>query len=102
MIDGQRIIEEREATHGSFASTATIAQGLKLVMSAGPNFNRLDHVKIEALECIAIKIARILCGNPCETEHWADVSGYAELVLQDLRRTTTGLQEVREHQQGES
>jgi hypothetical protein len=36
----------------------------------------------EALDMILHKIARIVNGNPNETDHWHDIAGYATLVEQ--------------------
>lgn len=90
MSDAERLIAMREHTHGSFSANAAIAQALKLVMSQAPNFEQLDHTKVEALERIAMKLARILCGDADEADHWRDIGGYCELVLQELRGRTRG------------
>lgn len=84
------IVDEREHTHGSFSASAAIAQGLKGVMSLAPNTAELDHVKAEALDLMATKIARILCGEAEEIDHWTDFGGYAELVVRDIRERRAG------------
>jgi hypothetical protein len=67
------LIKDREATHGNFDDTATVAQTLKAVMRRGRNWESLPNQSKEALEMIATKVARIL------NEHWNDVAGYARL-----------------------
>jgi hypothetical protein len=49
-------------------------------MRASPNWIRLTDVQAESLEMIAVKLARILCGDPEYLDHWADVVGYAKLA----------------------
>jgi hypothetical protein len=35
------------------------------------------------------KIARIVCGDPWERDHWVDIMGYAALVLRELDKAQT-------------
>lgn len=78
------ILNEREKTHGSYASTAAMAQMLKDCMKNSQNWLTMDDTQREALDLIATKIARILSGNPREKDHWVDVAGYANLIVRDL------------------
>lgn len=39
----------------------------------------------EALDMIASKLSRVICGDPDTADHWADIGGYAMLVYEDLR-----------------
>jgi hypothetical protein len=48
-------------------------------MSAGKNWDVLKDTQREALELIAMKIARILSGDHNYRDHWDDIEGYAEL-----------------------
>jgi Domain of unknown function (DUF6378) len=75
------LLTGRDGTHGSFATTATMAQGLKAVLHGGRNWPMLTATQREALEAIAVKIARILSGNPEHQDHWADIAGYAKLAV---------------------
>lgn len=74
------VLKEREGTHGSFEGVAKIAQQIKAIMETGEH-NR-PSTQNEALEMIATKIARIICGNATEPDHWRDIMGYAELGLE--------------------
>lgn len=76
------ILAEREKTHGSFPVQAIHSQGIKSML-AKPG---LDPVLAEGLELIAVKLSRIICGNPEEPDHWADIAGYARLVANYLER----------------
>ncbi|AUI65585.1 MULTISPECIES: DUF6378 domain-containing protein [Glaesserella] len=71
------ILNERQQTHGDFATCAQIAQEIKLVIAA--NDNCLSHQKREALEMIAVKMARILNGGHNHKDSWQDIAGYAML-----------------------
>lgn len=88
------VLETRERTHGSFQSNARLSQGLKALMRSEPGWAKLNETQRESLELISTKIARILGGNANFDDHWADVSGYATLIVEDLngghRRGTDG------------
>ena len=73
------LLRDKEATHGNFDDTATVAQTLKAVMRRGRNWESLPNQSKEALEMIATKVARILNGDATDPEHWNDVAGYARL-----------------------
>ena len=79
------VLAEREATHGSFAATALIAQRFKDVSKNTPNWNgNLTDVQRETLEAIFTKIARILSGDPNFPDHWRDIEGQARLASEQL------------------
>ena len=80
------LLTEREKTHGPFMTTAAKAQQLKDAMQGGKNWAELDDIQREALQMIASKIARILSGNWDEIDHWKDIAGYANLVVQEIAR----------------
>lgn len=73
------ILNEREKTHGSFATTAYVSQTLKYHYRANLR-TKLNSIQHEALDLIMMKVARILSGNPNEADHWADIAGYAKLA----------------------
>jgi hypothetical protein len=75
------LIADRDETHGSFDITATTAQQLEALVRASPHWINLTLVQREALDGIAVKVARILSGNPNCRDHWADIAGYAWLGL---------------------
>ena len=80
------ILSERSATHGDFSANATIAQKLKTVFRQSDRWPTLSDVQHEALDLIALKLSRILSGDPQHADHWADIAGYAQLVLGEVRR----------------
>jgi len=74
------LLVEREKTHGSFKNVAQLAQNIKMTMR---NSNRhVNTAQEEALDLIATKMARIICGDPNERDHWKDISGYALLGME--------------------
>jgi hypothetical protein len=79
-----QILSEREQTHGLFREVAGYSQAIKNVMRTSRNWNRLDVAQAQALEVVADKVARILCGDPSFSDHWQDGAGYFELVVRDL------------------
>ncbi len=80
MADRDPILVEREKTHGSFQDVAGCAQDLKAaIRNRKLSSSNIDERQIEALDLICTKIARIICGNPMEPDHWVDIAGYAKL-----------------------
>lgn len=80
--DRDQLLVEREKTHGSFEKTASISQELKAIFHRHGVARGLEHpfsVQVEALDMIAVKLARILSGNPHVKDHWDDIAGYAKL-----------------------
>ncbi len=82
------LIDAHQATHGDFADTAAIAQALKSVLDVAAA--GLGVVQREALDQIAVKIARICAGDPTCAEHWRDLAGYAWLAARDLAGSGQG------------
>ena len=78
------VLTDRGKTHGDFPVQSTICFNLKATMRLGPHALSAPHQ--EALEMIAVKISRILCGNPDEIDHWLDIAGYAKLVSDMLEK----------------
>lgn len=77
MQSATEILAERQSTHGDFASCAEISQDIKLIIAT--NDRNLSHRQREALEMIAVKMARILNGGQDHTDSWQDIAGYAHL-----------------------
>lgn len=78
------ILDERGTRYGTFLQQAIITQRLKAVMGDTPNWIALNDDMTEALEMIAIKIGRILNGDPSYVDSWVDIAGYAQLVADRL------------------
>jgi hypothetical protein len=79
MSDPEALTNERKSTHGDWDTQALTANIFKDNMRDAPNWKGLSPGQAEALDMIATKISRILCGNPSEPDHWDDIAGYAYL-----------------------
>ena len=84
MATVDEILKERAKTHGSFEVTSYSVQTLKMAMQDSPNWPELDTDQKEALEMIAHKIGRILCGDKNHLDSWQDGAGYFTLVANRL------------------
>jgi hypothetical protein len=85
MTDIQAVLAARKKTHGSFEISSYTSQTLKDNMRDTPNWAELDMDQKECLDMVAHKIARILCGNPNEVDHYLDMSGYCTLIVNRLK-----------------
>jgi len=80
-LDRDPLLLEREKTHGSYKDVAQLSQQLKMLFRKyGAAKTTIDVRQAESLEMIAVKLARILCGNANEPDHWRDIAGYAKLA----------------------
>ena len=80
------ILDARETQYGSFMQSANIAVRLKGIMhnAIAQQDLHLMPDQILALDMIAVKISRILSGNPSYRDSWIDIAGYAQLVADRL------------------
>ncbi len=78
-IDIKELLNERNATHGSFVENARVSQKLKDIFRAEPSWDGLNQVHKEAIDHICGKFGRIMAGQPTFDDHWDDISGYALL-----------------------
>lgn len=77
-------LAERGSRYGDFPTHATITQNIKRAMVESKNWETLPDSMKESLEMIAHKIGRILNGDPNYQDSWHDISGYAQLIEQEL------------------
>jgi hypothetical protein len=80
------LIDEREKTHGPFERTASAYCLLQEAIKAAARESNsaASAPVVTAIDMIAMKLARIIAGNPNEPDHWRDIAGYAELVVRSL------------------
>ena len=81
---GDDILEQRGRTHGDFADVSRIAQTIKAALRSSPQWERMKPEQKEALERVATKLARCVCGDLTEPDHVFDVTGYCRLYLSSL------------------
>ena len=80
MSELNKTLAERQKTHGDFRQVAKVAETLMNNIE----FQRLSASQSFAVRMIIGKLARIVCGNPNEPDHWHDIAGYAKLVEDEL------------------
>lgn len=80
------LLQEREKTHGSFATNAQISQELKRSFRYHRGRGTITEVQAEALDMIALKLSRILSGQANHADHWDDIAGYAQLASEEIAK----------------
>lgn len=73
------LLNERNATHGSFIDNSRVSQHLKEIFRSEASWSELDPIHKEAIDHICGKFGRIMAGQPSYDDHWDDISGYALL-----------------------
>jgi hypothetical protein len=81
------LLTERGKTHGDWEQQAATAYAIKEALCLHARV--LPAPIAEALDHIAIKLARIVRGNPLEPDHWRDIQGYARLAELWIEEQTT-------------
>jgi len=76
---------ERGDKYGDFTEQSEISQNIKAAVRNSPNWNNLSADKKESLEAIAMKMSRILNGDPEYDDSWVDIVGYVNLVIRRLK-----------------
>lgn len=84
MTDINEILAEREKTHGSFDTHSILSQAFKEIMQNSLQWKNLPPYQKEALDMVSHKIARILNGEAYFLDHWQDLVGYLQLVVNHL------------------
>lgn len=84
MVDTIALINNREATHGDFASKAGFIQTVKEM--ARVNGDSLSSSQLEALDNIIQKMGRIVYGDANCQDHWEDIAGYAKLASMSITK----------------
>ena len=75
----EQVVGERETTHGDVVEQARISQQIQDVMRSSNHWDSLpDHMK-QSLQMIALKVSRILTGDPFHADSWLDIEGYANM-----------------------
>ncbi len=75
------LLNERQKTHGSYAGNCHISRQIKeVIRQMRESHDNLPSVQAEALDMIAVKIGRIMSGDPNFKDHWDDIAGYATLA----------------------
>ena len=81
----EKTLAERGPRYGNFEVQALVAQNIKAAFYTG-NWCKLAPDQKECLEMIAVKLSRILVGDPDYQDSWHDIIGYTKLVEDRLVR----------------
>lgn len=86
------ITRQRGSVYGPFLHNAIVSQALKDAMrripdpdNEGRRFEDLPLDVREALDLIATKISRIICGDHEYLDNWDDIGGYSKIVADRIR-----------------
>lgn len=79
----EALLEERGAVYGDFRLLAATAQDIKTALHHGPRWRSLLPAEQEALEMMATKMARAVCGRG-HRDNYNDIAGYATLAAEAL------------------
>jgi len=77
-------LAERGKTYGNYREQTAISNKIKEAMREVPSFWDMETDQQDALEMIAVKLSRIVNGDPDYADNWADIAGYATLVKDRL------------------
>jgi len=88
------IIQDRDKTHApsnKYIELANTAQSLKLVFRSAllEQDLWLEDDMMEAIDLICTKMARIAHGDPTHIDHWLDIAGYSQLIVNRLQSQQT-------------
>ena len=80
------ILQDRGKRYGNYMDQTTISGELRRVMDFWANERKakLAYDQADALVMIAVKISRIINGDPDYSDNWRDIAGYATLVADRL------------------
>lgn len=80
------VLDEREDQYGSYMQSSDTAIKIKSAMhnAIARNDLHLYPDQLMSLDMIAVKVSRIVNGNPSYRDSWLDIAGYAMLVADRL------------------
>jgi hypothetical protein len=82
----EKILAERPSQHGEFEENARATWRIMEALQAERNWATLGAGQKHALYMIAHKMGRILAGDPNFPDHWEDIEGYAECVVNRIKK----------------
>lgn len=85
-MDTEDILIERGRRYGNYLQQTEISQELIGIMQYfwKDRKAKLAADQVDALMMIAVKISRIINGDPDYADNWRDIAGYATLVADRL------------------
>lgn len=88
-MDIKETLNERGGTHGRFEHNSQYSQSFKRLIRQTRNYGLFSDLQQEALDMICHKLSRICAGDPNYDDHWRDIAGYAQLVVDNIHRHET-------------
>lgn len=83
-MDTAQVLTERGTRYGNYLEQTAISNKIKESMQEIPTYWDMATDQKDALEMIAVKMSRIVNGDPDYADNWADIAGYATLVKDRL------------------
>ena len=80
-------LNQRGSRYGKFKDVAATTYALQEILRNAKNHEHMTDDQVIALDMICNKMARIVNGDPDNTDNWHDIAGYATLVEQELNIT---------------
>lgn len=80
-------LEERGKSYGSYLDQSCIAENLMTAIEQEKGWKRFPPTHRQAARMIAIKLARLLNGDPNHADSWHDIAGYATLARDNCERS---------------
>lgn len=85
MSNIEKILEERQSSHGDYGVQSKVTEAIKdILLEAG--YKQLPWYVRNALDLIATKIGRLVCGDYKHADHYDDIAGYAQLVKKEISK----------------
>jgi len=84
VADIKDTLTERGTKYGNYKDQTRISRSLMDEMQTTQVWDSLETDQEDALMMIAVKISRILNGDPNYADNWHDIAGYATLVADRL------------------
>lgn len=86
MTTAEELNKQRGSVYGPFMSNAIVAQAIKEALRhpCAKTLELPDDVR-EGLDLIALKMSRIVTGDPEYLDNWDDIQGYARVVSERIR-----------------
>lgn len=85
-MNTEEILDERGSRYGNYLEQTTISGELRRCIDfwVKEKGTKLAHDQADALIMIAVKVSRIINGDPDYADNWRDIAGYATLVADRL------------------
>ena len=82
----EETLTQRGGVYGDYVVQSALSVHIKNIFRTSPSWHLLSEYQQEALDMIAVKIARLLVGNPNYIDSWHDIAGYSSLVVKELEK----------------